>query len=140
MSLQVEWLLPDRRLDVPDDLKLGTASARLIEYTGVQPSRTLVFEQEAKNIFDSYSVMFNTRVSVRRKKQDADAAAEEGLIVCRRSHRIAGCCIPLQHAYVRCTYTRLSTCLHRYAIFASSTYTAHATRVCTRYTMCARHL
>ena len=133
-------MLPDRRLDVPEDLKLGTPSARLIEYTGVQPGRTLQFEQQAKDMFDSYSVMFNTRVSVRRKKQDADAAAEEGLIVCRRSHRIAVCCIPLQHVYVCCTYTRLSTCLHRYAIFASSTCTAHDTRVCTRYTMCARHL
>ena len=83
MGLQVEWLLPDRRLDVAEDLRLGTASATLIEYTSVHPGRTIKFEPLAKDMFDSYSVMFNTRVSVRRKQQDADSAAEEGVPVCR---------------------------------------------------------
>ena len=45
--------------------------------------RTIHFEPLAKDMFDSYSVMFNTRVSVRRKQQDADSAAEEGVTVCR---------------------------------------------------------
>ena len=76
-------MLPDRRINVPESLKLGTASATLIEYTSVQPGRTLQFEPLAKDMFDSYSVMFNTRVSVRRKEQDADSAAEEGVTVCR---------------------------------------------------------
>ena len=94
-SVQVEWLLPDRRIDVPEALQLGTASARLIEFTSVQPSRTLKFEPRAKDMFDSYSVMFNSRVSVRRKQQDADAAAEEGVPVCRHLHHIAACCSPV---------------------------------------------
>ena len=83
LSLQVEWLLHDRRIDVPEDLRLGTASTTLIEYTSVQPGRTIHFEPLAKDMFASYSVMFNTRVSVRRKQQDVDSAAEEGVPVCR---------------------------------------------------------
>ena len=111
LILQVEWLLPDRRIEVPEDLRLGTASATLIEYTSVQPGPTLLLEPLTKDMFDSYSAMFNPRVSVRRKKQDADAATEEGVLVCRKLHRIAVCCSPLPSVYVYCTYTCLSTCL-----------------------------
>ena len=99
-SVQVEWLLPDRRIDVPEALQLGTASTKLIEYTSLQPSHTLQFEPQAKDVFDSYSVMFNSRVSVRRRQQDADAAAEEGVPLCRHLHHIAACCIPLPSVYV----------------------------------------
>ena len=113
-SPQVEWLLPDRRIEPPQELQLGTASARLIEYTSVQPGRTLEFHPTAKDLFDSYSVMFNTRVSVRRKNQDADAAAEEG-VPCvspsaphrRMLHSIA-VCVCVLYIYI---YTYIYVCM-----------------------------
>ena len=113
LTPQVEWLLPNRRIDVPEQLQLSAASARLIEYTSVLPGRVLQFEPDARDMFDSYSVMFNTRVSVRRKRQDADAAAEEGVLVCRQLHHIAVCCRPLHSVCVCCTYTGLPTCVCR---------------------------
>ena len=94
---QVEWLLPDRRIEVPNEYSLTAASTRLIGYTGTHPGRVLQFERAAKDMFDSYSVMFNTRVSIRRKNQDADSAAEEGVLAVR--------CHPLPSVAVCiCTY------------------------------------
>ena len=76
---QVEWLLPDRRLSVPESLDLVKASAHLITFTARYPGLVLEFSQPARDTFDSYTVMFNTRCSEYRRKSDADSAAEEGI-------------------------------------------------------------
>ena len=76
---QVEWLLPDRRIDTPDNLSLVKASAHLITYTARYPGMVLEFSPAAKDMFDSYTVMFNTRCNSYRRKSDADSAAEEGI-------------------------------------------------------------
>ena len=44
---QVEWLLPDRRIDVPDEYSLTAASTRLIGYTGTHPGHVRKFERAA---------------------------------------------------------------------------------------------
>ena len=54
LSLQVEWSLPDRRVDVPEALKLRTASVNLVKYTSIQPGRILKFEPDAKDLLDCH--------------------------------------------------------------------------------------
>ena len=77
---QAEWCLPDRRLDIPEELDILLAAKRLVEFTAKQPHLELGFSEEARERFDSYGVMFNTRSNQLRKGADADAAAEEGAI------------------------------------------------------------
>ena len=74
----MEWFIPDRRLPVPTELNITTASEFLVQQTAVYPGLTLNFEQTAKELFDSYQVIFNVRCTGHRNRQDADAAAEEG--------------------------------------------------------------
>ena len=76
----MEWFIPDRRLKVPDELNITTASEFLVRQTSVYPGITPNFEQVAKELFDSYQVVFNVRCTSHRKRQGADAAAEEGAI------------------------------------------------------------
>ena len=80
MCAQAEWCLPDRRLHVPLELDILLAAKRLVEFTAKQPHLELGFSEEARERFDSYGVMFNTRSNQLRKGADADAAAEEGAI------------------------------------------------------------
>ena len=76
---QAEWCLPNRRLDIPDEFDILAAAKRLVEYTKQHPHLTLEFDPSARELFDSYGVMFNTRANQLRKGADADAAAEEGI-------------------------------------------------------------
>ena len=78
-SQQVEWHIPDRRLAIGPDNDLVIAAQRLIEFTRSVPNLTLEFEPAARDLFDSFCVMFNTRCNKLRKAADADAAAEEGV-------------------------------------------------------------
>ena len=79
MPPQAEWCLPNMRLDIADDFDILTAAKRLVEYTKQHPHLNLEFDQSARELFDSYGVMFNTRANQLRKGADADAAAEEGI-------------------------------------------------------------
>ena len=45
-----------------------------------RPHLNLKFDQAAREMFDSYGVMFNTRANQLRNGADADAAAEEGIV------------------------------------------------------------
>ena len=74
----MEWFLPDRCLVVPDDCDIMKAAAYLVGHTSQYPGHTLKFDPDAKELFDSYQVFFNIRCTQCRKRQDADAAAEEG--------------------------------------------------------------
>ena len=74
----MEWFIPDRRLVVPPELSITTAADFLVKQTSCYPGLTLTFDQAARDMFDSYQVTFNVRCTLQRKRQDADAAAEEG--------------------------------------------------------------
>ena len=97
MSRQVEWCLPNRRLDIPDDKDLIEAAKRLVSYTSRRPHLTLDFDRAAREQFDSYGVMFNTRANQLRKGADADAAAEEGM--------------PAYYMYTTCMYECCLVCI-----------------------------
>ena len=75
---QVEWYLPDRRITPADEHDIAAAAKHLITHTSLQAGRQIEFSEEARDMFDSYQVMFNTRCAKFRKSQDPDAAAEEG--------------------------------------------------------------
>ena len=80
LSVQDEWLLPNRRLEVPDENNLLMAAQHLISHTSRHPGLTLEFDADARDMIDSYPVMLNTRCSKLRTDADPDAAAEEGTI------------------------------------------------------------
>ena len=77
---QAEWCLPDRRLNIPEEFDILMAATRLVEHTSKHAHLELGFSDAAREQFDSYGVMFNTRSNQLRKGADADAAAEEGTI------------------------------------------------------------
>ena len=74
----MEWYLPDRRIEVPEECDLSKAAEFLVSHTSRYPELVLTFDPEAKELFDSYQVFFNIRCTQRRNQQDAGAAAEEG--------------------------------------------------------------
>ena len=80
LPVQVEWLLPERRIVPKPEEDIPTAARHLITYTSFKAGREIKFSENAKDMFDSYQVMFNTRCAKFRKPQDPDAAAEEGAI------------------------------------------------------------
>ena len=63
---------------MPEECDLTKAAAFLVRQTSQYPGLELKFDPEAKELFDSYQVFFNIRCTQCRKRQDADAAAEEG--------------------------------------------------------------
>ena len=82
---QAEWCLPDRRLSIPEEFDILLAAKRLVDHTSKQPHLEIGFSTAAREQFDSYGVMFNSRSNQLRKGADADAAAEEdtiGLVHC----------------------------------------------------------
>ena len=78
--MQAEWCLPDRRLEIPASHDILLAAVNLVQQTSKMPHLELDFSEAAREQFDSYGVMFNTRSNQKRKGADADAAAEEGTI------------------------------------------------------------
>ena len=75
---QVEWCLPDRRLDIPEGYDILLAAKNLVKQTSKNAHLEIDVSDAAREQFDSYGVMFNTRSNQKRKGADADAAAEEG--------------------------------------------------------------
>ena len=71
-------MLPDRRITPAAEHEIQVAARHLISHTSLKAGRELEFSDEARDMFDSYQVMFNTRCAKFRKSQDPDAAAEEG--------------------------------------------------------------
>ena len=85
--LPVPWListacaprcLPDRRIAVPAELDIVEACKHLVEQTKMHPHIKLAMDDDAKEAFDSYGLMFNCRSNQHRRGQNADLAAEEG--------------------------------------------------------------
>ena len=76
--MQVEWLLPDRRIQVPDELSLCKAAEHIVGCTGPRPHMQLVFSTDARERFDSFATAFNIKSAKLRRGSNADAAAEEG--------------------------------------------------------------
>ena len=76
--MQVEWLLPDRRLDIPEELSLHKAAERIVGRTGPHPHMQLVLSTDARERFDSFATAFNIKAAKLRKGSNSDAAAEEG--------------------------------------------------------------
>ena len=72
--------MPDRRLEIPATHDILLAAVNLVQQTSKMPHLELDFSDAAREQFDSYGVMFNTRSNQLRKGADADAAAEEGTI------------------------------------------------------------
>ena len=77
-TAQVEWYLPDRRITPKPEHDITEAAKHLISYTSLKAGREIEFSDAARDMFDSFCVMFNTRCARFRKSQDPDAAAEEG--------------------------------------------------------------
>ena len=75
---QVEWCLPDRRLEIPEEYDVLLAAKNLVNQTSRNAHLEIDFSDAAREQFDSYGVMFNARSNQKRKGADADAAAEEG--------------------------------------------------------------
>ena len=75
---QVEWYLPDRRITPKPEHDIAEAAKHLISYTSLKAGREIEFSDAARDMFDSFCVMFNTRCAKFRKSQNPDAAAEEG--------------------------------------------------------------
>ena len=80
LNPQVEWCLPDRRIEIPEGHDILLAAKNLVKQTSKNAHLELDFSDAAREQFDSYGVMFNTRSNQKRKGADADAAAEEGTI------------------------------------------------------------
>ena len=72
--------MPDRRLNIPEDFAILLAAKRLVDQTSQQAHLEIDFSVAAREQFDSYGVIFNTRSNQLRKGADADATAEEGTI------------------------------------------------------------
>ena len=77
---QAEWCLPDRRLQIPETHDILLAAKHLVDQASKNAHLEIDFSTAAREQFDSYGVMFNTRSNQKRKGADADAAAEEGTI------------------------------------------------------------
>ena len=77
--MQVEWLLPDRHIAIPDELSLHKAAERIVGRTGPHPHMQLTFSTDARERFDSFATAFNIESARLRRGSNADAAAEEGL-------------------------------------------------------------
>ena len=75
----VEWFLPDRRIPISDEYNVLKGAERPVGFTVAQPNLCLAFDREARNLFDSFNVMFNTRSNQLRNDAPPDAAAEDGL-------------------------------------------------------------
>jgi len=76
--MQVEWLLPDRRIAIPEHRSFTKAAENLVSLTGPRPHQPIVFSDEARERFDSFSAAHNIKSAKLRKGSNADAAAEEG--------------------------------------------------------------
>ena len=72
--------MPDRRLEIPETHDILLAAKHLVEQSSRKADLEIDFSDAAREQFDSYGVMFNTRSNQKRKGADADAAAEEGTI------------------------------------------------------------
>ena len=72
--------MPDRRLEIPETHDILLAAKHLVDQTSKQAHLEIDFSDAAREQFDSYVVMFNTRSNQKRKGADADAAAEEGTV------------------------------------------------------------
>ena len=92
---------------MPDDQDIIEAAKRLVRYTSSRPRLSLDFDTAAREQFDSYGVMFNTRANQMRKGADADAAAEEGMpVYCLHNtcmHECYPLCIPSHPAEYHCS-------------------------------------
>jgi hypothetical protein len=61
-SIQVEWLLPDRRLDVPDDRNILVQLPVFLKEQIRVPHRKIVMSEEARGVFSSFQTMYNIKV------------------------------------------------------------------------------
>ena len=85
-----------------------------MKFTSSRTNTLFEFTEEAREVFDSYGVMFNTRSNQLRVGNDADAAAEEGIVVVS-PHCVAGHLIP-SVVGLHCVPHASSVCIHDRAI------------------------
>ena len=78
-SDQVEWCIPDRQVDVPDDRNILKKFPGFIKKCALTAHREIILSQQARGMFLSYSTFYNVKVKLARDGNDADAGAEWGI-------------------------------------------------------------
>ena len=76
-GFDIEWLIAQRDIDIPEELNLETATKRMVEkFRFVH--RPMKFSEAALKVFSSYSVYFNITVHTSREEEDVDGGASYG--------------------------------------------------------------
>lgn len=73
-----QWLLADRRIEIPAEYDIPEAAKKLLEHFGQTTHRKLEFTDEAWQLFQSYATYFQIRVKIAREEGKIDEAAHLG--------------------------------------------------------------
>ena len=76
---QLEWCLPNRKIDIPKELNLFTRCEDLVSTTAVHYNIKMNLSDEARGYFTSYQAMFSIRGAQQRTSKNAAEVAEEGI-------------------------------------------------------------
>ena len=76
---EAQWLIPDRRIDIPDELNVMKAFPDFIKLCAKLPHRVLTMTPTARATFLSFQTLSNVRVKQARDLADADTGAEYGI-------------------------------------------------------------
>jgi hypothetical protein len=76
---RVEWCLPDRKVDIPDDHNIAKRMPAFIAECALMAHRKISLTDAARGAFLSYQTMYNIKVATARAANDADNGAEYGI-------------------------------------------------------------
>jgi len=76
---RLEWLLPDRTMEVPDNLNVFERMKKFIKHGMQTPHRVITLTHEARGAFVSFQTMYNIKVKQSRDRNDVDGGAEYGI-------------------------------------------------------------
>ena len=75
----LEWCLPNRKIDIPAELNMFTRCEDLVATTAIRFNVNMQLSEEARGYFTSYQAMFSIRGSLMRTSKNATEGAEEGI-------------------------------------------------------------
>ena len=75
----LEWCLPNRKIEIPPELNIFTRCEDLVRTTAVHYNVKMNLSEEARWYFTSYQAMFSIRGSQPRTSKNAAEGAEEGI-------------------------------------------------------------
>jgi hypothetical protein len=73
------WLLPDRQLEIPEDMQVAERFKTFLKHGAQTPHRTIEMTTAGKGAFKGYQTMYNIKVKMSRDENDPDAGAEWGI-------------------------------------------------------------